>query len=721
MANEIKDAFDAVYVDGSASHPLKSLIRNSVGGVIQRHYDALALKVQDAASIAAAGYQWKAPARVASPTSVAPASLIPGAVVDGATLATGDRVLLIASSSPSANGLYVVNASGAATRATDADAAAELVGLAVFVREGTINGGKQYVCQTPAPIVLGTTNLTFTVLSDQSALNANLTALQAAVEPGIAKTVTSRTAVPFADKDGFTVAEIGDDGSYRAPFAHLRPSDIGGFSLIDDFGFVGFRITNDGRQVSGPSGSSSSSDYSDEEIASRNARALAYSAQINGDRTNTARRLLPGFNHIIEYGQSLSVGAGGWPRLTKASLYSSVKMLGGSVRGQGGGGTTTFAPFAPTGLQNLVATVTSTTDVLTDATVAGMAPDANTPGETFSVAAVNTFKRLWNQLRGVVDDTDRTIIVTSCGIGGKTIAELSKGASPEFFARLPSAATQAKAAAGSNPYGVTAIIYAQGEEDYVASTDGEVFKTRTRQLYADIKADVVTGVAGQSEPPVVFAVQPGASFTRDDKFLQIGNAHIDLAEDDRNWILVGPYYPVTDKGGHLDPNGYRWLGCKIGQVMHRVLNQGLGWKPLQPIGVTARGRTVLIQYHVPKPPLQFRAPYVQFVASVQDQQGFRATDDTGDITLSATIAGDAVVKLTLSREPNGPLRIWYADKTTHNGNGSLCDSDGSEAFYPYQYANDDGSYPEANIPALVGSPYPLNNWSVAFSRIAVVD
>src|SRR5919206_241289 len=63
------------------------------------------------------------------------------------------------------NGLYVVNASGAPTRATDADSAAELFqGWQVFVREGTINANRVYLHTTPAPITLGSTDLTFAQL-----------------------------------------------------------------------------------------------------------------------------------------------------------------------------------------------------------------------------------------------------------------------------------------------------------------------------------------------------------------------------------------------------------------------------------------------------------------------------------------------------------------------------------------------------------------------------
>lgn len=82
------------------------------------------------------------------------------------TLVAGDRVLVKNQSTGSENGIYVVQASGAAIRATDADSSAEVTpGMFVFVEEGTANGDNGFVLTTDAPITLGTTPLTFTQFS----------------------------------------------------------------------------------------------------------------------------------------------------------------------------------------------------------------------------------------------------------------------------------------------------------------------------------------------------------------------------------------------------------------------------------------------------------------------------------------------------------------------------------------------------------------------------
>lgn len=124
---------------------------------------------QDAATKAyvdsvAAGIDWKGSVRAATTTAGTLASSFANtSVIDGVTLATGDRILIKDQAAGAENGLYTVNASGAPTRSTDADTSAEVTpGMAVFVEEGTTNDNQGWTLTTNAPIVLGTTALTFT-------------------------------------------------------------------------------------------------------------------------------------------------------------------------------------------------------------------------------------------------------------------------------------------------------------------------------------------------------------------------------------------------------------------------------------------------------------------------------------------------------------------------------------------------------------------------------
>ena len=100
-------------------------------------------------SVAAGAVFWKTPVRVASTANInLTNALINGATIDGVTVATGDRVLVKNQDTASQDGIYDVVASGAASRSSDTDTAAELNGAAVFVKEGSAANADQGYVQT---------------------------------------------------------------------------------------------------------------------------------------------------------------------------------------------------------------------------------------------------------------------------------------------------------------------------------------------------------------------------------------------------------------------------------------------------------------------------------------------------------------------------------------------------------------------------------------------
>lgn len=89
--------------------------------------------------------------------------------IDGVAVVAGDRVLVKNQTTASQNGIYFC-AAGAWTRATDADADAEVTaGMFTFVEEGTTNADTGWVLSTNQPITVGTTSLTFTQFSGTGA------------------------------------------------------------------------------------------------------------------------------------------------------------------------------------------------------------------------------------------------------------------------------------------------------------------------------------------------------------------------------------------------------------------------------------------------------------------------------------------------------------------------------------------------------------------------
>ncbi|HBX5689165.1 TPA: hypothetical protein NEG03_001877 [Klebsiella pneumoniae] len=449
-----------------------------------------------------------------------------------------------------------------------------------------------------------------------------------------------------------------------------------------------------------------------------NAENLSYYSKVRSRYNADIERLVFALSMIIWYGQSLSTNQEGYPALSKTP-YSNLGnlMLGKSPRPN----TRTGAGFTPVGsaILNPLKAVVQSGDgsyVMSDADVAALPAGSGNEGEG-AVAAVNMLRMLFLRQAALLTDPSRLLVLASCGVNGRTVEALSKGADPELYNRIREAVSKIKAIADgeSKTFGIGAFCFLQGEWNYNPGYGGdytrEGYKAKVRQLYSDVIADFCAG----QRPPAMFTYQTGGTYTIDTYELAIGMAQLDMATEGGNIYGVCPSYPFPNKdSGHLTSNGYRWMDMFFGKVMFRVLVLGEGWEPLHCTGVEVQDDYALLNYAVPYPPLQWGTPYDGRTAKTYADKGFRATDANGALDITAAeIVADTVVKLTFSRRVSGKIKIWYADKTSHNGNGCLKDSDPFLATENYVYTAGSGQYADENIPELVDKPYPLENWAWA--------
>lgn len=138
---------------------------------------------------------WKDPVRVATTANGTLASAYAnGSTVDGITLATGDRILIKNQTTASENGIYTVNASGAPTRAIDADASGEIiVGTNVTIQAGSTQAFGRQVCTATGatPWVPGSSTSTWS-----SAVAGTVTTASVVTANGFAGTVATATTTP---------------------------------------------------------------------------------------------------------------------------------------------------------------------------------------------------------------------------------------------------------------------------------------------------------------------------------------------------------------------------------------------------------------------------------------------------------------------------------------------------------------------------------------------
>lgn len=115
------------------------------------------------------GVKWKESVRVATTAAGTLAtSFKNGDTVDGIVLATNDRILIKNQAASAENGIYVVAASGAPSRATDADSWTELVAATVVVEEGTTNDNTAWNCTVNYGGTIGVTSVTWVAFAPPS-------------------------------------------------------------------------------------------------------------------------------------------------------------------------------------------------------------------------------------------------------------------------------------------------------------------------------------------------------------------------------------------------------------------------------------------------------------------------------------------------------------------------------------------------------------------------
>jgi len=144
-----------------------------------------------------------------------------GSVVDSITLATLDVILLKDQSTGAENGVYIVNASGAPTRAPDYDADAEIRPSTIHVKEGTVNGGKLFRLTNTSAITVNTTSITYTEIGGSGGA-ASLPAARVPYGDGTS-TYLNDPSFTFATVAASDILTIGDATATAASAIILDP------------------------------------------------------------------------------------------------------------------------------------------------------------------------------------------------------------------------------------------------------------------------------------------------------------------------------------------------------------------------------------------------------------------------------------------------------------------------------------------------------------------
>lgn len=438
------------------------------------------------------------------------------------------------------------------------------------------------------------------------------------------------------------------------------------------------------------------------------------------------------YTHFLMYGQSLSVGAQSYPVLSTENIEgnymlgdhiwinywnsskSKLNPLIGKLAKQNSSGVTNLYPFTKAG------TITS------------------------ECPLYGTVNHIQKKVGG-------QFIATSCGTSGRSIEELSKESktnnhyAADFKSTLTNGAKVAKDAGFSIACPV--IFFMQGENNYEqkgnglesgskSTADRNEYKQLMVTLKNNMQAEIVSSY-GQTKKPVFITYQAGCQYGKI-RELPIGMAHLEASNENDDIICAGPVYPMPDRGGHLDPNGYRWFGEMLAKVYYKTQILGEKWKPLQPKRITrnSENNQIRIQYHVPAPPLVLDT---WTVTTKFKDYGFEVyKDGTKQTIRKIEVEGDCIV-LTCSAGVDistGNVEIIYAgmgeNTVLTRGHGNVRDSDDYSAYFNYIDLDkkENGEYVFYRDPGnslrptnevkgkdgktIYDQPYPLYNWSLAF-------
>ncbi|NDP21144.1 MAG: T9SS type A sorting domain-containing protein [Paludibacter sp.] len=425
------------------------------------------------------------------------------------------------------------------------------------------------------------------------------------------------------------------------------------------------------------------------------------------------------YQHLIIYGQSLSVGHQSWPPLSTTPVNNNF-MIGSQVW---------------TNYDNPVTNVLNPL-IANPAKAVETQPKLRTSSMMCECPLVSAANHIQLKTAG-----QYKFIASSCGTGGQSIEQLSKEySSPTDYANFTNAITYASSITSS--IHCPAIFWMQGEDNYTkgspTSTSGLTGgtctsdKARYKMLMLSLKNNMQNDIQlkyNQTDKPVFITYQVGKSFSKG-KELNIGMAQLEAANEYDDIICAGPVYYLPDRWGHLDANGYRWFGEILGKVYYKNQVLGEDFRPLQPkeISRTIDPKVVKVKFLVPYLPLVLDEKLI----SKQPDFGFEIYLNGTKVALASVVVNGDCIDLTSTIDLTGDVEVVYAGINT-SGKGNLRDSDPYTSFTKYidldkkdgtgayVYERSSGSlHPVSSEPVDgTGAPiydqlYPLYNFSLAF-------
>lgn len=400
------------------------------------------------------------------------------------------------------------------------------------------------------------------------------------------------------------------------------------------------------------------------------ATIIANSAAAAGFKGNST--FIADIVHIPIYGQSLSTGVSTNAVISTVQRFNNLRFSGG-VRAQDSG--VKYASLVP------------------------LVEQEKTPAEG---EAVGTYARetpatgMSDYIRELIDSEDGLtytehsyqILVSAPGIGGVTIATLSKPST--YYTRLLEdvQAGYNLAQAAGKTFKVPAFCWLQGESD--GPTAVATYLAAMEQLRSDFNTDV-QAITKQTETVqmVIYQTAPTSNSQL---------AQLQAVETYPNIHMAGPHYHLAKSDGtHFTGLSSKIYGAYLGRAVKRVCIDGGDWDPVRPLTVYKQGALIYAKFHLPK---GINYPLVLDTGAVaaQANSGFSLVDSAGGALAisSVALAGPNTVRITAAAAVPAGAKLRYAIATPL---GNLRDSAGSIEIF-------NGN----------GINQAMHNWCAAFEK-----
>ncbi|WP_019204866.1 sialate O-acetylesterase, partial [Acinetobacter baumannii] len=351
---------------------------------------------------------------------------------------------------------------------------------------------------------------------------------------------------------------------------------------------------------------------------------------INGAGGINKKPEVKAYNHLLFYGQSLSVGATATTILSTSQPYSNKTFSTG--------------PRMDSAATSVIPLVEQFNNPSSDG--------YDNRGETCCSGAANYASRAM-MLENGIDPKDHVIFASTAGHGGYRIDQLEKGA--DWYNFFIEHVSEAKRLNGED-YKVQVVCWVQGENDAESSvqTSYEVYRQKLLKLQSDASADI-KAITGQTDEVKFITYQMSYAARTWEKQALV---QLHLCQQSDKFLMATPMYhmPYAIDNIHLTNVGYKWLSAYFGRAYKQLVVDNRKPDFINPKVAQLIGDEIHINFDVPKVPLVLDTTTL----ALTTDHGFKVLVNGSKATISNIATQEDKVILKISEPPTGEVKVRYA-------------------------------------------------------------